>query len=109
MFERLGITRERWEWYIRFNVKFKLKERRDQQVVRELAAKNFWINKLHLDPFKCYPKWATYGGDEAGIMSNHKNYWGTLIIEYPNTLMRKLLINLLKIFSIYVEKRPPLK
>lgn len=94
-FERLGLARQDWRWYIKFNLKLREKEETHQTKVREIASREFWKTITGLADKMTHPKWNTYGGVLNGKLCQKSPAWGTVIIEKCDSLLRTILLRLI--------------
>jgi len=98
-----GICREQWKWLIEFNNKLVKYESSAETRSRELSSVYFWVKNVKMKMGNHFPKWCVYRGLNEGSLET-ENMWGTLIISHGNTILRKVISDILQGFPKYIDK-----
>lgn len=96
-FERLGIKTLDWHWYITFNFKLMSYESVETTRLREKLAEEYWLANTPISPLMKTRKYFQYTGNKKCInMRDNTVRWGSLRIACFDTILRAVIINLLK-------------
>lgn len=101
-FERLGVKRMDWGWYVKLNLKF----RNEPQEIAQLAPyKEFWKRVAGLAEEMAHPKYCTFGGTLDGTLCLKSPAWGTAVIERSDSILRTILLRLVSELGNKIEEK----
>jgi hypothetical protein len=101
-FERLGVKRMDWGWYVKLNLKF----RNESHEIAQLAPyKEFWKRVAGLAEEMAHPKYCTFGGTLDGTLCLKSPAWGTVIIERSDSILRTILLRLVSELGNKIEEK----
>ena len=104
-FERLEVRAPEWHWYVTFNFKLLSYESEEVTKLRERLAEKYWVDNTLISSSMKNRKTFLYTGNKKCVnMRTTTVRWGSLRIACFDTILRFVIINLLKQIKILLLK-----